>query len=227
MSKQIAKIIPSGKTLITADVSKVKKTKALLHGGLYYSFGDISKGYPLELYMTLLPEIRGYSMAFVRDIDKEVWLGVFIGSPRRTVVLSNDSFTDHLRRYSHTVGGRIAIVNDIVEDEIEVDFVAVEKEPKLIDPKERLRLFVKAGTSALVAGSVLFGLAYAKKRIESKIADIQSSSIVAETSKPTENSAALKKPLPLDTIQEEVIYQLKHSKDEKMPIITGGVLTWQ
>lgn len=137
------------------DSSKVSKTpirfsKYVNLNGVYYEFTRSSDSYPLELAFMQIPALKNYDLVFIEDSESKYFIGVFMKDPsRKTIFIEKAYFHNQLIRYKGVLKS-IAIVNntDIIEN-IDtnildnVDFVAIEKLPELIDPNKKRAIIRK------------------------------------------------------------------------------------
>jgi hypothetical protein len=224
--------IAGGLTLTPSVVSKTKGRigRTVAHKKLFYSFGTTAgSGYPLELYVSLTPELEPYDIAFIQDVSGEVWAGVFLGDTRKTVLIPNENIKTHLRRYVKVLGARAAIVNNVVDiDDLDgFDFIAIEKEPRIIDPSQNAKLFIRYGSAAVAAATLYGGLMGLKGSYESNTAklEVQRPALMQkslEADLKLRNQQAF---LPSSEIQDEQIAQMVKNREDKTPqIINGGIL---
>ncbi|MDQ1341019.1 MAG: hypothetical protein QG567_2177 [Campylobacterota bacterium] len=138
---------------------KPKAVKTISYRGLYYEYLQQKAAYSLEFFFAQVQEIAGnYEMVFVQSQDGSKWAGCFLYKDRKSVIIDNDVFEEHLKRYYYASSGKIAIVNNIVNLKLEgIDFVSVEKVNKLINPKEQKKQLIK--NTAMLSFASLFWIA--------------------------------------------------------------------
>jgi len=234
MAKYTAKIVGT-KILTPTSVSGTKglfgRSKTMLYKGLHYSFNTgITNGYSLELFVMLCPELEQYGMVFVRDTQNEVWLGVFVGVQRPTVIIYNENFYTHLRRYAVILTKPIAIINAVVDaEDVEVDFVAIEKEPKLIDPDQNSRALARYGTMSMVVFGVISALYFTQASIEEKIAEseLKRPSLIAKTAEIMLSNRQSEIFLSSDEKQDKIMKEIGGDMTSRMPTIHNEALLWQ
>lgn len=132
---------------------KPKNVKTVSFKGLYYEYVQQKNLYSLEFLLAQLPYISNvFEMVFMKDASSDNWIGVFLNSTRKSVVIDNSVFAEQLRRYYYILNGRIAVINNVIDSDIEeIEFVSIEKLPSLIDPQKQKNRFVKSFIFLIIA----------------------------------------------------------------------------
>lgn len=212
--------------------TKSRNSKSVQHGGLYYSFvGKKDALYPIELYAALCPELTGYAMAFVRSNNTDMWLGIFIGEARKSVVVSSEALALHVMRYKEIMSGPIAIVNNVINtDDLEnLDFISIEKEPRLIDPDEMSKFWIKSGLKLSAGLIIVVALSYTQRYFNEKTAELllQTNNVSAQL---VNTKATEPKSLSLlqDSITQAQDDQIKMLDPKKVTAIeiSNGIAKW-
>lgn len=140
------------KKLIPSNVSKVplQFSKSVNFNGYFYEFNKMLENtYPLELGLSQISAIKKYDLVFIEDSTNSLFFGVFLKNPtRKTIQIEKIYFSIQLNRYREHFNS-IAIINntEVLENTINfeeldnVDFVAIEKIPDLIDPNKKNQIF--------------------------------------------------------------------------------------
>ncbi len=122
--------------------------------GAYYEFTKINElSYPLELAFVQISSVQKYDLALIENSSKDSFFCVFLKEPsRKTILISKSKIKQQLIRYKE-IYKSIAIINniDILDDDItsinNIDFIAIEKLPELIDPNKKkliIRMYLYA-----------------------------------------------------------------------------------
>lgn len=220
---------------MSGAVSATKRNrfeKVVNFKGVYYSFSlGVSGAYPVELYMALCHELECYSMVFLQDISKEIWLGVFVGQPRKSVVIPNNNLIAQIRRYKEIMPGDVIILNGIVDigEKNSIGSIAIEKDPKLQDPDQKSKAIANYAAGAFVSACVVMASLYGKVLLEEKIADLESRRSEAMTKIANASILAKWQPslLPSSSVQDVDINKLQDSNDSRFPLIQNGIVSWQ
>ncbi len=153
-----ANVIINNRKLYPAKVSNMptRFSKFVAINGYYYEFfksSDLS--YPLELAFAQIDAVKNYELAFIGDSTNSVIFGIFLKEPsRKTIAIEKSYFEAQLNRYKG-IFQKIVIINptDIFDEQIDLtkyenlDFVALEKLPDLIDPNRKKALVRMYGYS--------------------------------------------------------------------------------
>lgn len=140
--------------LIPSRVFKTKpnRIKTVHYKGLYYEQVKQKGFYPLEFFIAQIPQLSSdYEMAFVKTSSNNQWMGCFINSIRKSIVIDNDVFQEQLRRYYFITSGKIAVINETFDTDIEeLEFISVKNMPELIEPdKQRKQIINNLAVAAL------------------------------------------------------------------------------
>ncbi|MFA6395673.1 MAG: hypothetical protein WCW84_06865 [Sulfurimonas sp.] len=218
------------KVLTPSVVSAVRPRfkRFVAYKGLYYVFQN-TKGntYPIELYIALCQELNEFDIVFVRDITKEKWLLIFNKTARPTVSIPNDLLSIHLSRYKETVSSRIIIVNDVIDVE-DVDFIAIEKDPKLQFPNQRSEEFFRYFAMIVGVGILYAGIVQLQNYAQNKVVDLQmqKTALAGEVADLMVANKKYNIPLPSCDKQDSFIESVKHNSTTQMPYIINGGGKW-
>lgn len=150
-SLPIFSIVIDGHKLQPGERNKKSKSfsreKSVFFNGTYYAFPRNYEYYPLELAVAQIDSLSKFDLVFFEDIKNECFVGVFVKNSRNTLIIEKSKFIIHLNRYKESIE-KIAIVNNVLENidlsKMEnVDFIALEKLPELLDPNKKKVIFVK------------------------------------------------------------------------------------
>lgn len=134
------------KKLFPSNVSSksIRFSKSINLNGAYYEFTKINESsYPLELAFVQITSVQKYDLALIENNSKDSFFCVFLKEPdRKTILINKSKIKQQLNRYKE-IYKSIAIINnfDILDDDItnikNIDFIAIEKLPELIDPNKK------------------------------------------------------------------------------------------
>ncbi len=159
----------SNKKLIPSKVSStaLRYTKNVHLNGLYYEFSKTNDSYPLELAIAQIKEFDKYELIFFSDSENVGFFAIFNKTPtRKTIFIEKAHFLIQVIKYKELFSS-IAIVNntDLFQEERyqkniesfkDIDFIAIEKLPTLIDPNKKQVLVRKYLSSVIVVVFSLF-----------------------------------------------------------------------
>lgn len=153
----------SNKKLVPCKVSitPLKYVRNVNLNGLYYEFTKTNDSYPLELAIAQIKELENYDLIFLSDSENNGYFAIFNKEPmRNTIFIEKAYFYIQLTKYKE-IFSSIAIVNNTdlsaekdyqnnIDSFKDIDFIAIEKLPILIDPNKRQVLVRKYLSSTIV-----------------------------------------------------------------------------
>lgn len=133
------KLFPSN-----VSITPTRFLKTINLNGAYYEFTKINEfSYPLELAFVQISSLQKYDLILIENSNKDSFYCVFLKEPmRKSILIDKQKIKQQLIRYKE-IYKSIAIINntDILNENIDdinnIDFIAIEKLPELIDPNKK------------------------------------------------------------------------------------------
>ncbi len=133
------KLFPSN-----VSITPTRFLKTINLNDAYYEFTKINEfSYPLELALVQISSLNKYDLILIENSDKDSFFCIFHKEPmRKSILIDKLKIKQQLIRYkeiykSIAIINNIDILNENINDIENIDFIAIEKLPELIDPNKK------------------------------------------------------------------------------------------